>query len=169
MPINNLGNIHISDSDFNLLNNNLENILKVISAFTVNLSASERQKFGRVNEKNKLLINKINDYHLDTPNLQSPEVDWEEFDKDYLDRKRLEGFLSKLKSIEYQLTSIKILHDYDNYSDSLIDYEYAKYKNRTSNSAGFENKINDLKGFFPNTGKTKKSKKIDDNLAKENL
>ena len=158
MLINNSDNNAISEVQNVLLNNSLDSIFNAIQPFVVNITAAERQKFTRVNEKNKSLIDKIREYSANSPVMQSPEVDWIKFEKDYLNRMRIEGYLQKLKAIEIELTNAKMLHDYQNYSDSLLDYEYAKYKSKTANGAIFADKINELKGFFPNTGKMKNLK-----------
>ena len=146
-----------------LLNNSLDSILNAIQPFVVNITLAERQKFARVNEKNKLLIDKIREYTANSPSMQSPEVDWIKFEKAYLNRMRIEGYLQKLKAIEIELTNAKMLNDYQNYHDSLLDYEYAKYKSKTASGATFSEKINELKGFFPNTGKMKNLKTVINN------
>lgn len=48
------------------------------------------------------------------------------------------------------LSDFKIVHDYDNYQDVLIDYDYSQYKANTK-APGFTEKVEELKQFFPNT------------------
>lgn len=52
------------------------------------------------------------------------------------------------------MTETKRLHDYDNYQNSLVDYNYTKYKSDTQPGKGFDSKAADLKQFFPGTGKS---------------
>ncbi len=158
MSLDNLGEKHFSETDLQSIHNHLDQLLSALLTYSVNLDATERRRFGKVGEQNKLLINKVKDLHESQPQLQSPEINWEEFKKDYSDRVQAESMLYKVKSLEEQLLSIKILHDYDNYSDALRDYQYAKYMNRFANQIGFSNKIEELKVFFPKTGKTKEKK-----------
>jgi hypothetical protein len=156
MPIENLGKIHFSKQQIQDINKALTALTDTLAGMSVNLTAAEHQKYGRVKEKNKLLIDKVKNYHDSQPRLQSPEVDWKEFDLDYENRLQASQMLSKIKAIENQLINIKILGDYDNYTDALRDYQYAKYKNRFANESGYSKKIEDMIVFFPRTGITKK-------------
>ena len=156
MPIDNLGKIHFSKQQIQDINKALTALTDTLAGMSVNLTAAEHQKYGRVKEKNKLLIDKVKNYHDNQPRLQSPEVDWKEFDLDYENRLQASQMLSKIKAIENQLINIKILGDYDNYTDALRDYQYAKYKNRFANESGYSKKIEDMIVFFPRTGITKK-------------
>lgn len=156
MPLDNLGKVHFSKQQIQDINQALDVLTENLAGMSVNLTAAEHKKYGTVKEKNKLLINKVKSYHDNQPSLQSPEVDWEGFDLDYENRFQASQMLSKLKSIENQLINIKILGDYDNYTDALRDYQYAKYKNRFGNNHGHAQKIENLIVFFPRTGITKK-------------
>jgi hypothetical protein len=156
MPIENLGKIHFSKQQIQDINKALTTLTDTFVGMSVNLTAAEHQKYGRVKEKNKLLIDKVKNYHDNQPRLQSPEVDWKEFDLDYENRLQASQMLLKIKAIEHQLINIKILGDYDNYTDALRDYQYAKYKNRFANESGYSKKIEDMIVFFPRTGITKK-------------
>ena len=158
MPIDNLGKSHFSEQQIQDINQALAVLTTALEGMSVNLSAEEHQKYGRVKERNKLLIDKVKSYHEVQPQLRSPEVDWNEFDLDYENRSQASQMLSKIKSIESQLINIKILADYDNYTDALRDYQYAKYKNRFANESGYSRKIEEMIVFFPRTGITKKDK-----------
>ncbi|PWA04292.1 hypothetical protein [Flavobacterium psychrotolerans] len=157
MPIDNLGKIHFTEEEIHAVNQALNLINTTLLGLAENLTAAERSKYGKVGAKNTLLIDKAMDYHRSQPDLQSPEVDWQEFELDYADRIQASQMLSQTKSIEQLLLNIKILRDHDNHTDALRDYQYAKYKNRFTNQAGYETKIDQMKVFFPKTGKTKKS------------
>lgn len=129
----------------------LENAL---AAINVSLTADDRQRYGSVNEQNKLFVNKTNDYHQDQPQLQTPQIDWDEFDKDYQSRLLMENLIARLDSLTKRLQNAKILYDYDNYQAALTDYAYTNYMAGTG-TAGFEVKMNSLKQFF--TKPTKKN------------
>lgn len=156
MPIENLGKNHFTDEQIQSVDAALNEIMTSVLGMTENLTSIERRNLGKVGEKNKLLINKIKDYHDTQPNLQSPDVDWEEFEKDYKDRATASGMLAKIRSLEILLMNIKILRDHDNYADALRDYKFAQYKSRFGNQAGYQFKIEDIKPLFSKTGKTKK-------------
>ncbi|PKB16878.1 hypothetical protein [Flavobacterium sp. 5] len=156
MPLDNLCKVHFSEQQIQDIDQALAVLTTALAGMSVNLSPSEHRKFGRVKEKNKLLIDKVKTYHENMPQLRSPEVDWNEFDLDYQNRWQATQMLSKIKAIESQLINIKILGDYDNYTDALRDYQYAKYKSNFSNGSSFSRKADDMIGFFPRTGITKK-------------
>ncbi|MCX6210693.1 MAG: hypothetical protein NTZ59_14620, partial [Bacteroidetes bacterium] len=128
MPISNLGTKHVTATQISDANTHLAAIEAIAVAITQNLTDEERKKFGSVNEQNKLLVNKVNDYHTNQPSLQSPDVDWAEFDKDFTDRDFAGKAISRLEALIKMFSDFKIVHDYDNYQNSLTDYSYAQYK-----------------------------------------
>lgn len=156
MPIENLAKTHFMPIQKQGINAALDQIFDLIKDTAVNLSAKERSKYGKVGEQGKLLINKVKNFQEGQPEIASPDVDWVEFMKDYDDRAFAQGVLAKLKSIESQFLSMKILRDHDNKIDALHDYKFAQYKNSLSNEPSYTTKVNELKQFFPNTGKRKK-------------
>lgn len=131
----------------------IENILR---GKLVALDAKDRNFYGLVKEFNKLLINKVFQQRQSMPSLSSPDIDWEEFTRDYEARQFYESFLFRLNSLSYDIESTKMLHDYDNYRDALTEYAFAKYKK--TNDDGFELKADDLRQFFNRTGKKNKNK-----------
>lgn len=151
MPINNLGTKHVTTTQATDVNTQLAAIETVISSLTQNLTEEERKKYGSINEQNKLLVNKVNDYHVNQPSLQSPDIDWTEFDKDFADRDFAGKLISRLEALIRMATDYKIVHDYDNFQASLTDYAYTQYKAST-NTPGFAAKEAELKQFFPRSG-----------------
>lgn len=145
--LNNLNSHHLSDDEKRRINELLTELEVVMMNLTINLSAEERSKYGRVNEQNKLFVNKVYDYAKSKENLRSPDVDWTEFFKDYEDRNFYETVISRLDELNLKLKNHKILGDFDNYQDALADYSYTNYKAGTK-SAGFEEKQRELKQFF---------------------
>ncbi|MCX2763940.1 hypothetical protein [Aquimarina muelleri] len=114
------------------------------------LTEKERRDYKAINEKNKLFVNKVWDYRQHSSSLSSPDVDWVEFEKDYKARVFAESLLGRIESLAYRLESTKILHDYDNYQDSLNDYAYSQYS-KGAGKAGFTEKVAELKQFFART------------------
>ena len=151
MPIDNLGRLHLTAAQKTTIADAMTTIETVLLTVTQNLSSEERQKFGSVNETNKLLVNKARDYNQTQPSLSSTDVDWEEYELDFQDRSFSDTTEQRMISALRMLTDFKIVHDYDNYQAALTDYDYSKYKASTK-TPGFTEKVADLKVFFPNSG-----------------
>lgn len=62
MPLKDLLQNKLTAADITAINNALATIETALSGKTVNLTPEERKQFGSINEQNKLLVNKINDY-----------------------------------------------------------------------------------------------------------
>lgn len=161
MALTNLNNTHLTDAQLTAAQTALSSLETALAVITVTLSAEDRQKYGSINEQNKLLVNKVADYRKNQSALSASEIDWEEFDRDLTSRQNYESFIARLESLITRLKSAKTLHDYDNYQAALTDYAYTAYKAGTA-SPGFEVKQNELKQFFT------KSLKSDETLPKEN-
>lgn len=147
MPFDNLNDVHFDATERSAVVAALTALDAAFAGKLANLTAEERQKYGSVNERNKLFVNKVMDYHLSQPNLCSPDVDWTEFKEDFASRQLLENAILRLQSLIKGMDNAKILHDYDNYTAALRDYDYSKYKAST-NSPDYEVKVNELKQFF---------------------
>lgn len=147
MPLDNLGNLALSAETIAatvLLINQLD---ATLGSDMVNLSPEERQKYGSINEQNKLFVNKVKEYNDNQPKLSSPDVDWDKFKDDYQTREAIESIILRLKEMITGLENTKIMHDYDNYHDALTEYAYTEYKMGTKQS-GYETKYNELRQFF---------------------
>ena len=152
MPINNLNNAHLTEAQMNEIKTALTTLETALSALTVTHTPEERRTYGSVNEQNKLLINKVWDYRQNSPHLSQPDLDWAEFEKDMTSRQFIENITHRVAALDERLKNSKILHDYDNYKAALDDYAYTNYK-AGSNAPGYETKMNELKQFFPRSGK----------------
>ncbi len=137
------------------INDLITQLEAAVAGKLVALTEEERIRYGSVNEQNKLLVNKVRDYRQNQPNLSSPDVNWDEFESDYVSRQFHESAAQRLSSIAYQMQSTKILHDYDNLNDSLSDYSYSQYK-KGAGEAGYTEKVAEIKQFFPRSGTAKK-------------
>ena len=159
MPFENLNNVHFIAAEKTSVATHLAALEATLMPKIKNLSAEERQKYGSINETNKLIVNKAKDYRTIQPALSSPDVDWVEFQNDFDSRDFLQATILRLQSMIDGLNNNKILHDFDNYQAALTDYDYAKYKANTK-VAGFEKKVNEMGQFFyrpaaaPATAKT---------------
>ena len=147
MSFTNFDSRHFSVIEKTAVNTALASLELAISLKVANLSATERQQYGSVNEQNKLIINKVKSFHETQPTLSSPDVDWVEFNNDFDTREFLQTAMLRLQSMIDGMGNAKILHDYDNYQASLTDYDFAKYKASTS-AVGFQTKVAEMAQFF---------------------
>jgi protein tyrosine/serine phosphatase len=147
MPFTNLDNRHFNAAEKLAVKTALTALESAVTTKLANLTAEERQKYGSVNEQNKLVINKVKDYHDAQPALSSPDIDWVEFNNDYDSRAFIQTTLQQLQGLLIGLENAKILHDYDNFTAALTDYDYAKYKASTQ-ANGFQPKVDELAQFF---------------------
>lgn len=161
MALSNLNNQHLSQEQITALNEALASLEEALKPLNINLTPEDRNKYGRVNEQNKLFINKVNDIAVSQPSLRSIDVDWEEFFKDYKSRGVYETAINRLEALLDRLKNAKILHDYDNYQDALNDYQYTVFRAST-NAVGYETKKRELSQFF-----TKSRKKSEENPTAE--
>jgi len=154
MAITNLNNTHLTEEQVNAAKDALAHLETALEIIQVNLSSEDRQKYGSINEQNKLLVNKVLDYHKNQSELETPHIDWHEFERDHSSRNNLEAMIARMESMTNRLNNAKILHDYDNYQAALQDYAYTNFMAGTA-KPGFEIKMNDLKQLFvktPNSG-----------------
>lgn len=161
MPITNLNSDHFTEEERNVIEKNWDSIMNIMRAKARNLSPDERSKYGSVNEENKLVVQKVLEYHRNQPHLDCPEVDYKELQDDWDDRMFLAGFVSRMLEATNIANNIRITHDYDAFQNARVDYNHAKYKMDTMPGAGFERKYRDLLYFFKtntttggNTGET---------------
>lgn len=163
MAITNFNNQHITAEEYSNVQQALTTLQEILGKYFMNLTSEERKKYGSINEQNKLFVNKTYDFHKTQPQLQAPDVDWEEFERDYTSRQRLETIISILDSFSLGLSNAKILHDNDNYQSALTDYAYTTYKANTR-AVGFEKKYNEQRQFFIK-GKGKMTTEVEKNTS----
>ena len=124
MAVNNLGAKHLTAAQKAAIDAGLNSIITALTSVSTNLTTDDRLKYGSINEENKLLVNKSNDYHINQSALQSPDVDWVDFDADFTERSFADTRLNTIDSVKKMLEDYKIVHDYDNYQSALVDYEF---------------------------------------------
>ena len=150
MPFLNQDSRHFTDAEKTSIKDALNTLVEALQPKLASLTAEERQRFGSVNEQNKLIINKVKDYKDSQPALSTPDVDWEEFEADYQTRSLLQANIEQLVELVRGMENAKILHDWDNYQAALVDYNYTQYKNG-SGASGYATKEQELKQFFNRT------------------
>ena len=154
MPLINLRNVHLTPAELGTIKQAMADLETTLQGVDVQLTPEDRIRYGSINEQNKLLVNKVQDFHANSPELSVPEVDWDEFELDYNSRGNYESLIARLESLALNMRNAKILHDYDNYQSALADYSYTAYK-AGGGTPGYETKMNELKQFFAKTPKAK--------------
>jgi len=152
MPFQDVIQNHIAPADIAQTSTLIGQLETLLQPKLRNLNEEENNTYGSINEQNKLFVNKVFDYRNSQPALSSPDVDWVEFSDDYDDRGFLEQTANRLMASAKTMIETKPLHEYDNYQNALIDYDYSQYKDRTQPGLGYDSKVAELKQFFPNTG-----------------
>jgi len=124
-----------------------KDVKAIVDAKLPDLNPEKRRYFGSINEQNKLFVNKAREVKIINPQLAPLEVDWVEYEKDYSARMFYEGILLMGYDVIKRMESAKMMHDYDNYNDSLVFYRYLDFKRR-SDTPGAEASYNALREFF---------------------
>ncbi|TAL57637.1 MAG: hypothetical protein EPN85_13580 [Bacteroidetes bacterium] len=152
MPFTDIIQKHFTAAEQTQYNSLMTQLEALLQPKLQNLDEDENKKYGVINEQNKLLVNKVRDYHNTQSALSSPDINWPEYDLDGTDRLFLETAATRMEALTTAMLETKRLHDYDNYQNALLDYKYTQYKMETSPGSGYDSKAADLKQFFPGTG-----------------
>ena len=151
MPTNNIIHTQLDNTVAGTVVVQLQNIVAQLQPYSQNLTPEERQRFGSINEQNKLLVGKVRDYNLQQPNLSSPDVNWVDFEASWRSRTSFDQIEAICRSILEMCSDPRILHDYSLYQNALVDYDYSKYKaNSAQGGGGYTTKVEEIKQFFPN-------------------
>lgn len=152
MALHNVIQNKLSPEDRQAIDEHLKGIEQIIQEKLVTLNPDDRRKYGSINEQNKLFVNKTRELLQVEPQQRAPEVDWQEFEADFTAREFLETRYQRIERLAQLFESTKILHDYDNYSDSLAQYSYLQYR-AGRNIPGAVEMLEALKYFFPRNRK----------------
>ena len=153
MPVNNIIHTPLDPAVALSVATELQTIMAQLQPFGQNLTPEERQRFGSINEQNKLLVGKVRDYHMQQPALASPDVNWADFEASWRSRNGFDQIEALCRSILEICSDPRILHDFSLYQNALVDYDYTKYRaNSTQSGGAFTTKMEEIKQFFPNTG-----------------
>lgn len=147
MSLNNLASVSFTPAELSQLDDAIASINAVLQNKTYNLNPDQRQAYSRINEQNKLFVNKAKLFMEQYPQHLPSFVDKTEFDKDYDARVNVEKRMLQLKSITEQLSDTKILLDHDNYHDSISFYRNVKFLSN-ENVPGTNTLYEELNQFF---------------------
>ena len=104
----------------------IADLTAAINARTTALSIDDRMRYGSVNEKNKLVVNKALDILQQGNPLFANIVNTPQFEATHHARQFLELCVSRLQTAIRILSDKKILNDYANYQDTLAIYDYSQ-------------------------------------------
>lgn len=147
MAASNMNNTHLTAAQVTAINNAITALEAAMAPLTVNLTPEERKKYGRINEENKLIVDKAESFYTSSPSLARPDLNWPEFLNDYNSREVLEKFIGRLDGLKARFVDAKTLHDFDNYNTAIDDYGYTSYM-ANSNTPGYQAKFAEMKQFF---------------------
>src|SRR5436190_24156161 len=88
-----------TDAELTTIRTNFNAIKGILAPKFINLEPADRTRLGSVNEKNKLLINKVKDYRDNMPGLSNPEINWVNYAKNMNVRKNYMLVIDMLSEI----------------------------------------------------------------------
>lgn len=158
MALDNLISVEFSSEELKKISEALTSIEEVMRSKTINLSPEERQQYGRIADRNKVLVDKCKTYMEQYASLLPPTLDKAEFDRDYKARTEIDPLIKRLSVIETMFSDMKTLLDFDNFNAAVAYYRYVKFL-ASQNSAGMSAVYADLKAYYQHRS-SKKSEKI---------
>lgn len=150
MPLHNLIQSALTPEDREQVDVHLLAIEAIMRDKLVGLTPEDRQRYGAINEQNKLFVNKVYDQMKASPQHLANEIDWKEYEQDYEARHFLETRANRLASLVYQMESTKMLHDRDNFDAALGQYDYLDFRKKRG-IAGAAELHAELQPFFAKT------------------
>lgn len=150
MALENLISVSFTDEELTQLDTHLAGIQQVLTGKTINLSTDQRQQYGRIANKNKLIVDKAKSYMEQHPNWVPNFLDKAEFDKDYMARQQIESRVQLLENLSQQLVDTKTLLDHDNYTNTLSFYRMIRFL-AGENEPGAQAVYSDMKVLFSKT------------------
>jgi len=149
MDMNNKLSIEFSSTERQNFMAALQTIRTILDGKVSRLTTEERQRYGSINETNKGIVNKVNDFLDTVPSQDLPNfIDAAEFKKDFAARTVIESFLSELQDMVELLNGTKILLDHDNYTEALGIYQYVQVAARMRVDR-MDYWANEMAQFFP--------------------
>jgi hypothetical protein len=152
MPLQDLILLHLDDADRDQALSLLEQLRQLLQPKLQSLTPEERQRYGSIGEENKKLVNKVRDLIEEDPSGVPEMFDIDEFKADFKDRRILEAIRSRMESLLFEIESTKILHDNDNYKDTLAYYQFQVFRHSIG-APQAEGRVEQMKQFFATLGR----------------
>ncbi|MFK8264962.1 hypothetical protein [Capnocytophaga cynodegmi] len=147
MALDNVISVEFSSEELKKINDALTAIEQVMKDKSVNLTPDERQQYGRIADRNKLLVDKCKAYMELNPQTLPPTLDKAEFDKDYQARTQIDPIMKRIAVLQTIFSDMKTLLDFDNFNASVSYYRYVKYLSM-QNAPGMTAIYSDLKTHY---------------------
>lgn len=120
MALTNLNN-HLTAAQVTAAQDAITSLETALATINVNLTAEDRQRYGSINEQNKLFVNKVADYHKTNPSCKLRKSIGQNLITTTAARATMESFINRLDALVTKLKMLKILHDYDNFQAALVE------------------------------------------------
>lgn len=147
MALDNVISVEFSSEELKKISDALTAIEEVMKGKSVNLTPDERQQYGRIADRNKLLVDKCKTYMELKPQVMPPTLDKAEFDKDYLVRTQIDPLMKRINVLQTVFSDMKTLLDFDNFNAAVSYYRYVKYLSQ-QNAPGMSAVYSDLKTHY---------------------
>ncbi|WBM73633.1 hypothetical protein [Saprospira grandis] len=126
MAKNNMISIELLATAIQQINGAFDLIDQLLDGKVINLSPSDRQRYGSINEQNKLFILKAHSFYQAKGQLLPSYFDRVEYEKDFNARQVFENLEGRTNELYEKLRDTRTLLDYDSMRFSSQMYKQAK-------------------------------------------
>lgn len=149
MALDNVISVEFSSEELKKISDALTVIEQVMKDKSVNLTPDERQQYGRIADRNRLLVDKCKTYMELNPQSLPPTLNKEEFDRDYQARTQIDPVMKRIAVLQTLFSDMKTLLDFDNFNAAVSYYRYVKYLSM-QNAPGMSAVYSDLRTHYQN-------------------
>ncbi len=89
MALDNLISVNFTQEEVETINQAIRSINEVLEGKVVNLTSEERQQYGSIADRNRVLVDKCKNYMEQAPETLPRTIDKAEFDRDYEARRKV--------------------------------------------------------------------------------
>lgn len=119
------------------------------------LTPEERQRYGSINESNKLIVQKVADLLDMFPQLTPSQIDATTYNQMLKDYEEIDKVVQLVESEIYKLSNWKIIQGYNLYASALAYYDYVGYLAKKTSDSDAQKAHEELKPFFVRPRKSK--------------
>lgn len=162
MALDNVISVEFSSEELKKISDAITAIEEVMRSKTINLTPEERQQYGRIADRNKLLVDKCKTYMEQYASWLPPTLDKAEFDRDYKARTEIDPIAKRLSVVQTMFSDMKTLLDFDNYNAAVSYYRFVKFL-AGQNAAGMSAVYADLKAHYQHrSGKAEEKEAVEE-------
>ena len=152
MSLDNLISVEFTQAEMDEMNTALTSVENILKSKVINLTASQRQQYGRLGDGTENFDSKVGVYAQQKPEIIPFFVDGNELAKDVISRNALTPVLKRLKSLHETVDDTHKLLGWDVYNNVIAIYRNVKMLSK-QNVPGINAIYDDLKKQFPHTTK----------------